>query len=138
MITRSLTLFIMAVLANSVQAGTAGSWTQESYGGKVSVGRQELKSQPLQPSGIIPTKATVTRIYWKISLLTPQPQGLKIRLCHSRRCESLKTLSGEFTPKLPWHADDTYYFTYTVNTKGQLKPSLHILKNTLTLNYKTN
>lgn len=134
---KSILLLMAMLLTHPVQASMSGSWSKDSVGGHVDMGRQPLTSQALRPSGFVPVNATATRIHWQISLLNAPPAELKIQLCHSQSCEQLHGLSGEFTPQVPWPASDTYYFVYTVNTKGQLRPPLRVIRNMLTLNYKT-
>ncbi|WP_080673323.1 flagellar protein FlhE [Serratia fonticola] len=136
MMEKCVSLLTILLLSGSAPASMTGSWSRDSVGGHVSVGFQPLSSNALIPPAFIPTNAKATRIHWHISLLSSPLAGLKIQLCHSQGCEQLHGLRGEFTPQSPWPANDTYYFVYTVNTRGQLRPPLQVIRNELTINYK--
>ena len=113
-----------------------GSWTKDSAGGHVSVGRQHMPGQPLHAPASIPASAKITRIQWHISLLNAAPpQHLVIKLCHAKACHQLDGLSGQFTPNSSWPANGSYYFIYSVETPGQLRPPLRVVRNGLTVNY---
>lgn len=136
MMGRYASLLSILCLSGAAQAATTGSWTQDGAGGHVSVGHQPSRSNALHPPSSVPANAKATRIHWQVSLLSSPAAELKIQLCHSQGCEQLQGLSGEFTPQSSWPANDTYYFVYTVNTRGQLHPALRVIRNKLTLNYK--
>ncbi|EBW9216097.1 MULTISPECIES: flagellar protein FlhE [Morganella] len=135
---KKILLLIVALFCPDLQANTTGSWQKESAGGLLSVGRQSMRGNVLEAPASVPLQASATRIYWQVALLSPPPAGLKIQLCYSGGCEKLYGLSGQFTPKSRWPADESYYFVYSVNAIGQLRPPLRVLRNSLTMNYKVN
>ncbi|CNI15677.1 flagellar protein FlhE [Yersinia massiliensis] len=125
------------LLPYTSQAATPGSWSKESAGGHVSVGRQLMLGQPLHAPESVPKTARATRIQWHISLLTTTlPLNLQIKLCHASACRQLDGLSGKFTPDPSWPANGSYYFIYSVATTGQLRPPLRVVNNGITVNYQ--
>lgn len=129
---RSLMLLPVFLLPLTASAAS-GSWSGDSVGGMVSVGNQTLSSRPLNPT--LPPAATLSRISWRISLLSPAPPGLQIKLCSQDRCIALDSLSGRKSVDASLTARGPFYFVYSVESQGQLRPPLHVVKNQLTLNY---
>lgn len=111
----------------------SGSWSGTSAGGSVSVGGQILSSRPLNPT--LPAGARLSRISWRISLLSPPPPGLQIKLCSQNRCVLLDSLSGNKQVTTSLTASGPFYFVYSVESRGQLAPALNVIKNQLTINY---
>lgn len=133
---KQVLLLVVSFFCPDVQAAATGSWQKDSAGGHLSVGRQPMNSGVLRAPPSVPEHAVATRIYWNISLLSSPAAELNIQLCYSGGCEKLPGLSGQLTPASRWPANDAYYFVYTVNTTGQLRPPVRVIQNTLTMNYK--
>lgn len=129
---RSLMLLPVFLFPLTVSAAS-GSWSGDSVGGVVSVGNQTLSSRPLNPT--LPSAATPSRISWRISLLSPAPPGLQIKLCSQDRCIALDSLSGQRSVGSALTARGPFFFVYSVQSRGQLMPPLNVVKNQLTINY---
>lgn len=114
----------------------SGAWTQKTAGGSISVGQQILSSRPLTPPAGIPEQATATVISWQVTLLSPPPPGLDIKLCTPQRCVRLPSLRGTQTLTVPLLAHESYRFVYVVNRRGTLTPPLNVVSNQLTVNYR--
>lgn len=125
---------VFTVLLFPLAASAAsGSWSGDSVGGSVSVGNQTLSSRPLNPT--IPAAASLNRISWRISLLSPAPPGLQIKLCSQESCIVLDSLSGNKKVGSTLTARGPFYFVYSVASQGQLLPPLNVVRNQLTINY---
>ncbi|MGP3590940.1 flagellar protein FlhE [Vagococcus sp. WN89Y] len=130
-------VIILALLALPVAAKTtSGSWSRSSAGGSVSVGKQLLRGRPLFSPPSLPPSATVTRFSWRITLLSPPPPGLQIKLCRSDKCFLLPSLAGQRTVSTPLSPAGEFRFIYSVNSLGQLRPVLTVVSNQLTVNYR--
>lgn len=114
--------------------GKSGSWSESSVGGQVSTGQQLLVSRPIRPPAPLPASASITSLKWHITLLTPPPPGLQIKLC-GQVCFPLQSLSGTIQPATAYPANGVFYFIYSVNSRGPLMPALQVVSNQLTVNY---
>lgn len=113
---------------------THGSWSDMAAGPQLSVGKQIYAGRPLRPATPIPPGATLSRISWRITLLSPSP-GLTIKLCNAASCVSLDRLAGQKAAPLPFSPADELRFIYMVNTPGQLKPPVRVVSQQMTVNY---
>ncbi|RPE04624.1 flagellar protein FlhE [Candidatus Pantoea deserta] len=129
----SLTFLFASLTAHAL----SGSWSDSSAGGSVSVGKQILVSRPLNAPGDLPASAVVTRLAWRIELLSPPPPGLRIKLCTSAICFPLAGLSGVKQVPIALSAKNRFRFVYSVESRGTLSPALQVVSNRLTLNYST-
>jgi len=132
---------LMAVLMAGIVTlpavgGTGGSWSATSVGGRVTVGQQTLVSRPLSPPASLPAHACVTRVSWRITLLSPPPPGLQFSLCTRSGCYSLPGLSGTHLFRVPLQANQAFHFVYRVDSAGPLIPALQVVSNQLTVNYQ--
>lgn len=125
-----LSLTLLPLMASAV----SGSWSSSGVGGVVSVGGQTLASRPLMP--VIPPGATLLRITWRIKLLSAPPPGLRIKLCSQDKCILLDSLSGQKNVEGALTANGPFYFIYSVESQGQLLPSLNVVSNQLTISYR--
>ncbi|WP_312629442.1 flagellar protein FlhE [Scandinavium sp.] len=115
-------------------AASGGGWNGYSVGGTLHMGKQELVSRPLQPN--LPPHGRIHRIAWQITLLRPQPAGLKIKLCSQQRCLPLSSLSGRLEVHNTFLARGPFYFVYYVGTPGRLSNPMTVVKNELSITYK--
>ncbi|WP_050597539.1 flagellar protein FlhE [Enterobacter sp. DC4] len=129
-----LPLLLSLPLTATAVAG--GSWSQQSTGGTVSVGKQLLVGRTLSSPAMISHTALVREIGWKITLLSPPPRGLEVKLCRREGCLQLPALAGHMTLSHPWSAIGDFRFLYSVNSTGQLIPALTVVRNQLTVNYR--
>ena len=129
-------LISFLLLALPCAAKTEGSWSQTSAGGSVNIGKQILRSRPLVSPAGISSAATIARFSWRITLLTPPPPGLEIKLCRSDRCLVLPSLSGQRIVDFPLSPAGEFRFIYSVYSPGQLSPALTVVSNQLTINYR--
>ncbi|URQ60866.1 flagellar protein FlhE [Pantoea alhagi] len=113
-----------------------GSWSGAAAGPLLSVGKQTYVGEPLRPAVSIPANAALRRISWRISLLSPSPTGLKIKLCSMTACILLDRLTGQKATPLPFSPGDELRFIYVVNTNGQLKPPVRVVSHQVTINYQ--
>lgn len=127
-----LLMFSVPLAANAA----SGAWTQKTAGGSISVGKQILSSRPLIPPDGIPKQATATVVSWQVTLLSPPPPALEIKLCTPQRCIRLPALRGTQTLTVPLLAHESYRFVYVVNRRGALTPALNVVSNQLTVNYR--
>lgn len=125
---------IPAVIALST-AASVGSWSGSSVGGRLSVGGQMLVSRPITPPQPPAAAGQVFSLSWRITLLSPPPPGLQIKLCTPSICYPLHALSGTRQIDGPLSAHETFRFIYSVAGRGTLLPALQVVSNQLTLNY---
>ncbi|QLA68093.1 flagellar protein FlhE [Enterobacter pasteurii] len=134
---RSVAILLVLLSLPTTTWAATGAWSDKAAGGVVSVGKQLLVGRSLHaPSHQIPASARVTRLSWRIQLLSPPPPGLQIKLCGETSCLPLPALAGEIAPSMKLPATGDFHFIYIVNYKGQLTPPLNVVNNTLTLNYR--
>ncbi|QNQ21563.1 flagellar protein FlhE [Kosakonia sp. SMBL-WEM22] len=129
-------LLMSLLLALPAAASQQGAWSATSAGGSVSIGKQVLRSRPLHAPDAIPSSANITRIAWRITLLTPPPSGLQVKLCRIDKCLLLPALAGTLSVKIPLAAKGEFRFIYSINRAGQLQSPLNVLRNQLTVNYR--
>ncbi|MGL5698408.1 MAG: flagellar protein FlhE [Kluyvera sp.] len=134
MIQRAVCTLLASLLTCSAHANI-NAWSQKTSGGVISVGGQILSGRALLAPDI-PSSAKVSSISWRIVLLTPPPPELKIKLCNATKCLNIPTLSGQMNVKIPFSAADHFRFIYVVNHPGQLSPTLNVISNELTVNYR--
>lgn len=128
--------FLFALSLSPLIYANSGSWSQTTTGGHINIGGQIHVSPPLSPQqGILYTNH-VTRISWKISLLSPPPSGLKIKLCTETKCIQLDRLSGQRETDSALSVQGPFRFVYSVERRGQLIPPLNVVSNQLTINYR--
>ncbi|MCZ3383819.1 flagellar protein FlhE [Kosakonia sp. SOY2] len=134
---KSVVLLLLALQASpAASAQTTGAWSASSAGGSVTTGKQLLRGRPLfSPESLSPS-AQAVRISWRITLLSPPPPGLVIKLCRIDKCIPLPALSGERRIDVPLAANGEFRFIYSVNSLGQLRPALNVVRNQLTVNYR--
>lgn len=113
-----------------------GAWSDATAGGSVSVGKQLLRGRPLHSPSAIPSSARIVRFSWRVTLLSPPPPGLQIKLCRSDKCLLLPALAGTRSVTIPLSAVGEFRFVYSVNSLGQLQPPLNVVRNQLTVNYR--
>lgn len=113
---------------------THGSWSDMAAGPQLSVGKQTYAGRSLRPATPIPPDATLSRISWRITLLSPS-SGLEIKLCSATACISLDRLAGQKAAPLPFSPAEELRFIYAVNTPGQLKPPVRVVGQHMTVNY---
>ena len=112
-----------------------GAWSGQSAGPRLSAGKQSYAGQPLRPSAPLPPDAVINSISWRITLLTPAPPGLEIKLCSLSACITLNRLAGRQAAPLPFAPGETLRFLYAVNGQGQLRPPVQVVSNQITVNY---
>lgn len=127
-------LLLAASLSSQAASVAYGSWSSFSVGGTVSVGNQPLSSRPLAP--LLPPAAAINRVAWRITLLSPAPPALTIKLCSQDKCIYLESLAGQKNVGALLPAHGPFHFVYTVNHQGQLIPPLNVVKNQLTIDWK--
>lgn len=133
-----MVLLLLALQTTSPEAfaQTTGAWSASSAGGSVTTGKQVLRGRPLfSPESLSPS-AQAVRISWRITLLSPPPPGLMIKLCRIDKCIPLPALSGQRRIDVPLAANGEFRFIYSVNSLGQLQPALNVVRNQLTVNYR--
>jgi len=132
---RALLISLLLALP-AAAAPQQGAWSAAGMGGNVSLGKAILRGRPLHAPVHLPSSARVTHFSWRISLLTPPPPGLQIKLCRIERCIILPALAGTQRVAIPFPASGEFRFIYSVNRSGQLQPPLNVLRNQLTVNYR--
>ncbi len=130
-----LTTWLLLALPASALAG-AGSWTGSSTAGQLSVGGQIMVSQPISAPAPMPAGVKTAAVSWQIALLSAPPAGLQIKLCGSNRCLTLNSLRGHQAIARDKPLTGPWHFVYNVQSKGQLRPALTVVKNQLTVNYR--
>lgn len=133
---RALLLLCTLLVLPAAVAAKEGAWSATSAGGSVSTGKQVLRSRPLFSPDDIPSSARLVRFSWRITLLSPPPPGLQIKLCRIDKCLVLPSLTGQRRVNIPLSAVGEFRFIYVVNRIGQLQPPLNVVRNQLTVNYR--
>lgn len=129
-------LLASLLLPFTAGAVDGGAWSRHNAGGSVSTGNQVLVGRALQAPQRTPQAARITRLSWKITLLSPPPPGLQIQLCRRAYCLHLPALSGQLAPEHRLSPDGDFRFIYRVNKPGQLRPPLNVVSNQLTVSYR--
>ena len=124
------------LLASSSALAAHGAWSGNGAGPRLSVGKQAYRGQMLRPPAPIPTGAAISRISWRITLLSPAPPGLEIKLCSAAACIQLDRLTGQQTTPLPFSPGEALRFIYQVTVPGQLMPPVQVVSHQLTVNYQ--
>lgn len=128
---------LLAILLTSSAAVAAdGSWTSQSFGGTLTLGKQLLKSRPVQVPSTLPKGAVANRLSWKIHADRHTPVGFEARVCQGTRCLKLPDLAGERKVPASFSASGPWRFEYVVTARGPLYPALTILSNRLTVHYQ--
>ncbi|KML24123.1 hypothetical protein VL10_09365 [Leclercia adecarboxylata] len=127
-------MMLASLLPLSARAET-GSWSQETYGGRTSVGGQIVAGRPLVAPPL-PRPARVVSLSWQIALSTPAPPELEIKLCNAEKCLYIPTLRGHLRVRTAFSVTGPWRFIYMVNREGKLSPALNVLSNQLTINYR--
>ncbi|GLR07541.1 hypothetical protein GCM10007905_02600 [Mixta theicola] len=126
-------MLLMAAAPSTLAAH--GAWSGTAAGPQLSVGKQTYAGQALRSSAPLPPDAALSRISWRITLLTPPPPGLEIKLCSVTACIPLDRLTGQKAVPLPFSPNEELRFIYAVNAPGQLKPPIRVVSNQITVNY---
>lgn len=129
-------LALLLVVAPLTAPAAHGSWSGTSAGPQLSAGRQTYAGQPLRSAEPLPTGAVLSRISWRIGLLSPAPPGLEIKLCSATACIQLDRLAGQRAAPLPFSAGEEFRFIYAVNAPGRLSPPVGVVSNQITVNYR--
>lgn len=129
-------LFLILMYSALASAGS-GSWSSESGGGTLTLGKMVVTGKPVSPALPIPARAKPAWISWKIVTSRPAPVGFIARVCSKNRCLSLPSMAGQLTLPAGFSASGPYFFEYYVSTRGVIYPSLTVLSNHLTLGYMT-
>jgi len=124
------------LLISSTAVAAEGSWTSQSFGGTLTLGKQRLKSRPVQVPSTLPKGAVASRLSWKIHADRHTPVGFEARVCQGTRCLKLPGLAGEMNVPASFSASGPWRFEYVVTARGPLHPALTILSNQLTLHYQ--
>ncbi|WP_435927724.1 flagellar protein FlhE [Dryocola sp. BD613] len=130
-------LIMLVALFTPLAAGAAGgAWHQKTAGVVISVGKQTMAGAALSAPADLPASAQASLLAWRITLLTPPPRGLEMKLCSATTCIKLERLSGQKKLTAPLSARGPFRFVYSVAGRGQLIPALHVVSNELTVNYR--
>lgn len=130
-------VFLGMLLAQPAAAApSGGTWSRTVEGGSISTGQQLLRGRAIMSPQTLPASASAVRLSWRITLLSPPPPGLEIKLCRSDHCFQLPALVGQRPVDIPLSAAGEFRFIYTVKQPGQLRPTLNIVSQQLTVNYR--
>ncbi|MFD1801145.1 flagellar protein FlhE [Mixta tenebrionis] len=133
-----LILLAAALLAVAPPAALAahGAWSGSAAGPRLSVGKQSYPGPAISPPSPLPAGARLNQIAWRITLLSPPPPGLQIKLCSVSACIELDQLAGQRAAPLPFLPGETLRFIYAVEAYGQLRPPVQITRSQVTVNYQ--
>lgn len=129
-------MVLTALLSPLAAFATSGAWHQKTAGVVISVGKQTMAGAALRAPVGVPDSAQASLLVWRVTLLTPPPAGLEIKLCNTTTCFQLDRLSGQKKLSRPLAARGPFRFVYSVASRGQLIPALHVVSNELTVNYR--
>ncbi|NIY48674.1 flagellar protein FlhE [Cedecea colo] len=129
-------MVLAALLFPPAAFATGGAWHQKTAGVVISVGKQTMAGAALSAPADLPASAQASLLAWRVTLLTPPPAGLEIKLCSAATCIKLAGLSGRKKLTAPLSARGPFRFVYSVAGRGQLIPALHVVSNELTVNYR--
>lgn len=131
-------MLIAALLASAPASALAahGAWSGKVAGPQLSVGKQSYAGPPLRPAAPLPQNAVISRIDWRITLLSSAPPGLEIKLCGVSACVTLDRLAGQRVAPLPFAPGEALRFIYAVNAYGQLRPPVQVVSSQVTVNYR--
>ncbi|QHM73221.1 flagellar protein FlhE [Mixta intestinalis] len=113
-----------------------GSWSGSAAGPRLSIGKQSYPGPAISPASPLPKNASLNNIAWRISLLSPAPHGLQIKLCSVSACIELDRLTGQRAAPLPFLPGETLRFIYAVEAYGQLRPPVQVTRSQVTINYQ--
>lgn len=124
-----------AFLLSPLAISAGGSWSSESFGGRMTRGQQVLKSKPVQSPSPLPAGTVAFRVSWKVKADGPLPAGFGIRLCTGTRCLTLPGISGEMQLPTGIPPEGPFRFEYVSQAKGELRSPLTVLSNQMTVSY---
>ncbi|MDU3817351.1 flagellar protein FlhE [Mixta calida] len=113
-----------------------GAWSGKVVGPQLSVGKQSYVGPPLRAAAPLPQNAVISHINWRVTLLSPAPPGLEIKLCSVSACITLDRLAGQRAAPLPFAPGEALRFLYAVNAYGQLRPPVQVVSSQVTVNYR--
>ncbi|NEG84688.1 flagellar protein FlhE [Pantoea agglomerans] len=122
---------------SALASAGSGSWSSESAGGTLTLGKMVVTGKPVSPASSIPARAKPAWISWKVVTSRPAPVGFIARICCKGRCLSLPSMAGQRPLPAGFSAHGPYFFEYYVSTRGVIYPPLTILSNQLSLGYVT-
>ncbi len=127
------------LLAQDAQATFRdGAWSAEGQSWFLRQRDRVGKSAPLRVEEKLPSYASVSMVYWRYSLVTPYPSGLKIALCSAKRCVELQGGQGGTSAFAGDRANSTFYFSLYLPGKGAINPPVHMLQSQIIVNYRYN
>ncbi|MEO3991864.1 flagellar protein FlhE [Pseudocitrobacter cyperus] len=124
------------LLVSPLSLAADGSWSNHSFGGTLTHGKQVLKSKPVQSPSPLPSGAVASRVYWAIATTGYTPDGFRIRLCSATRCLPLPGFNGEMPLPAGFPAAGPFRFEYHSMGGGRLDSPMTILRNQLTISYR--
>lgn len=124
------------LLLSPLAMAADGSWSSSSFGGTMTLGKQVLKSKPVQSPSPLPAGAVASRVHWKIATHGPTPPGFRIRLCSAARCLPLPGVAGEQPLPAGMPAGGPFRFEYYSAAGGHFDAPLTVLSNQVTVSYR--
>lgn len=114
----------------------SGSWSATRAGVQLHAGGQEAHSVAFMPPRSLPAGSQVTQLSWRIQLLSAAPRHFHSKLCNAQRCIELEGLQGMIRPDGVFLAQGPFHFVYHVASRGALLPSVYVVSNQLSVNYR--
>lgn len=137
---------LMAALVSAVVSigafanpASAGSWSSQGYGTTMYQTNWWYWGSLIQPVGSIPPTATISNVYWNVSM-SSYPSGLLVRICHNGKtgtCGDTTSASGGTTYFSGYAANKPFQFGTAVSdtVTRMLSPYINVGVEQITVNY---
>lgn len=125
-----LLLWLSPLLA---YAAGSGAWQASGMGATLSQRGIVANSSALHASDSV--SGTMTLIAWRYQLMTPEPAGLRVKLCSPNRCVVLDGPAGTTRGLAGISASQPLFFTWEVPGRGSFYPPLRVSSNQVIVNY---
>lgn len=131
-----VTMSLIPLAANAA----SGSWSNSAVGVTLQNRGEMASSSRLHPklhAPVMQSPGNIDSVGWRYQLLTPQPVGLRVKLCNdNNHCIDLDGASGQTRSFYGQSSQLALHFVYYVEGKGVLNPPLRVVSNQVMVNYR--
>lgn len=126
-------LLLLLFLPLLASAAGSGAWQASGIGITLSQRGTAMNSAALYaPTDV---SGRMTLIAWRYQLMTPEPAGLRVKLCAPSRCVVLDGPSGSTRELAGISASQPLIFVWEVAGRGRFYPALRVRSNQVIVNY---
>ncbi|MCS3433469.1 flagellar protein FlhE [Klebsiella sp. BIGb0407] len=126
-------LLLLLLLPLQASASGSGAWQASGMGATLSQRGIVVNSPALRPPAEV--NGNMTLIAWRYQLMSPEPAGLRVKLCSPSRCVALDGPSGTTRGLAGISAGQPLIFVWEVHGRGSFYPPLRVSSNQVIVNY---